>query len=370
MGSDAVSSPAARPPSIYDVAAAAGVAPSTVSRALSKPGRVSFKTAEHVRQVAAALGYRAATRQPSLPGASTSMLAMVVADITNPVFFGMIRGAEGTARHAGYTLLLAETQESEAVERALLERIRSSVDGIILTSSRLSDATIRTVAKTAPLVVLNRLVDQVPSVASDNVKAVKRAVEHLAGTGHQSLTYLAGPEASWADGMRWRGLLEAGHELEIKVRRLGPHLPTLGGGRQAAERWLTAPTTGVVAYNDLVAIGFIRALRERGIDVPGEVSVVGFDDIREAQLVEPRLTTIASPLRSLGSAAVNHLLKTSTIPDRREESVVLPARVVVRQSTGPARSPELATDRSGAEPAPREDNSRQPVSPPARGRRG
>jgi DNA-binding LacI/PurR family transcriptional regulator len=337
MGTDAGTPPPERPPSIYDVATAAGVAPSTVSRALSKPGRVSFRTAEHVRQVAAQLGYRAETRQRRLEGPSTSMLAMVVADITNPVFFGMIRGAERTALHAGYTLVLAETQESETAERALLERIRPSVDGIILTSSRMSDAVIRTVAKTAPIVVLNRLVDQVPSVASDNVKAVKRAVEHLVGVGHRSLTYLAGPEASWADGMRWRGLLEAGHELDIKVRRIGPSLPTLAGGRQAAEQWLTAPTTGVVAYNDLVAIGFLQAMREHGIDVPGEVSVIGFDNIRDAELIQPALTTIASPLRSLGSAAVNHLLKTSLIPQQRgDDSVVLPARVVVRASTGPA----------------------------------
>lgn len=333
--------PAARPPSIYDVAAAAGVAPSTVSRALSKPGRVSFRTAEHVRQVAARLGYRTESRQLSVAGAPTSMLAMVVADITNPVYFGMIRGAERTALHAGYTLLLAETQESEAAERALLERLRPLVDGIILTSSRMSDAEIRTLAKTARLVVLNRLVDQVPSVASDNVRAVKRAVEHLASDGHRMLTYLAGPEASWADGMRWRGFLEAGHELEVKVRRIGPHLPTLGGGRQAADQWVSAPTTGVLAYNDLVAIGFILRLKELGFEVPGDVSVIGFDDIRDAELVQPPLTTIASPLRSLGSAAVNHLLKTSVLPHQRtHNSVVLPARVVLRQSTGPVRMRE------------------------------
>ena len=95
--------------------------------------------------------------------------------------------------------------------------------------------------------VLNRLVDQVPSVASDNIRAVKRAVEHLAQNGHRRLSYLAGPEASWADGMRWRGVLEAGHELDISVRRIGPHPPTPAGGRQAAEAWLRHPTTGVIA---------------------------------------------------------------------------------------------------------------------------
>jgi DNA-binding LacI/PurR family transcriptional regulator len=327
----------ARPPSIYDVAAAAGVAPSTVSRALSKPGRVSFRTAEHVREVAARLGYRTELRNRRVEGPSTSMLAMVVADITNPVFYGMIRGAERTAVHAGYTMVLVETQESEEAEHALLTRILPSVDGVVLTSSRLSDAAIRGVAKIAPLVVLNRLVDQVPSVASDNVRAVKRAVEHLVGYGHRSLSYLAGPDASWASGMRWRGLLEAGHELDVTVRRLGPHLPTLNGGRQAAEAWLASPTTGVVAYNDLVAIGFMQAVAQAGVRVPQDVSVVGFDNIRDAALVQPPLTTIASPLVSLGSAAVNHLLATSRVATERDSAVVLPARLVLRGSTGPVR---------------------------------
>ena len=334
MGS-AGTAPPDRPASIYDVAAAAGVAPSTVSRALSKPGRVSFRTGEHVRRVAAELGYRAGTPRRELPATSTSMLAMLVADITNPVFAGLIRGAERTAQHAGFTLLLAETQESEEVERALVERLQPAVDGIVLTSSRMTDRAIRTVAKTGPVVVVNRVVDQVPSVASDNLQAVHRAVAHLVAGGHRSLAYLAGPEASWADEMRWRGVLEAGRDLDLKVRRLGPHLPTLQGGRQAAERWLARPTSAVLAYNDLVAIGFLRAVLQAGLAVPGDVSVVGFDNIRDAQLVEPALTTIASPLMSLGSAAVNHLLKTATSAGGRAGSVVLPARLVLRHSTGP-----------------------------------
>jgi DNA-binding LacI/PurR family transcriptional regulator len=323
--------------SIYDVARAAGVSAATVSRALSKPGRVSFATAEHVRAVAAQLGYRARLAERSRPdNRRTAMLAMVVADITNPVFYGMIRGAERTAGHAGYTMLLVETQESERTERAVVERLLPSVDGVVLASSRLDDGTIRTFAKQSPIVVLNRLVYQVPSVAADHIRAVKRVAEHLAADDHRSITYLSGPEASWANGMRWRGLLEAGHELHIKVRRIGPYVPTMSGGRQAAEQWLKTPTTGVVAYNDLVAIGFLQTVRNAGVDVPRDVSIVGFDNIPDASLVRPGLTTIAAPLLSLGSAAVNHLLKTSALPTRRDESVILPARVVVRSSTGPA----------------------------------
>ncbi|MFT4165926.1 MAG: LacI family DNA-binding transcriptional regulator [Microlunatus sp.] len=329
-------SPGGKQVTIYDVAAAAGVAPSTVSRALSKPGRVSFRTAEHVRQVAAELGYRTESRQRSTFGEPSRLLAMVVADITNPVFYGMIRGAERTARHEGYELLLVETQESREVEQSLLERLGSVADGIILTSSRLSDTQILAVTKKVPLVVLNRLVHQVPSVVTDNRQATTRAAGHLAGLGHRRITYLAGPEASWVDGARWRGLVEAGRQLDLGLRRTGPHLPTPAGGREAAAVWLDHPTSSVVAYNDLIAIGFIQALHEAGVDVPGQVSVVGFDNIRDSELVTPQLTTVAAPLVSLGSAAVRHLLKIAMLPTRTDESVVLPARLVVRASTGPA----------------------------------
>lgn len=330
--------PPDRPPSIYDVAKAAGVAASTVSRALSKPGRVSFRTAEHVRRVAAELRYRTEQTERSIDRGKTSMLAMIVADITNPVFFGLIRGAERTASHAGYSLVLAETQESPESEAAVVDRVLGAVDGVILTSSRMSDGAIRGLAKRVPVVVLNRLVDQVPSVASDNIRAVKRAAEHLAEHGHRAVTYLAGPEASWADGMRWRGLLEASHELDLKLRRIGPLLPTIGGGGQAAEQWLENPTSAVLGYNDLLAIGFTQRVQQSGRRVPRDVSVIGFDNIRDAGLVSPGLTTTAAPLVSLGSAAVNHLFKTGIIPARSRDRVLLPCRLIVRGSTGPARS--------------------------------
>ncbi len=326
-------------PTIYDIARVAGVAPSTVSRALSKPGRVSFKTAQRVREVASELGYRADRLERELTTRGTTMLALVVADISNPVFFGIIRGAEQAAVESGFTMLVVETQESEEREQDTLRRVAPVVDGLVLASSRLPDAAIRAAAKVTPLVVVNRMVAQVASVASDNVHAMKKAVEHLVGHGHVSIGYLAGPEASWADGMRWRGLREAALELDLKVRRYGPVQPTIRGGAAAADQWLTQPTTAVVAYNDLVAIGFLHAVQAAGRSVPGDVSVVGFDNIVDAALVSPRLTTIAAPLVSLGSAAVHHLLRGTRTgdPTVSSEPVLVPARLVVRRSTGPRR---------------------------------
>lgn len=322
-------------PTIYDVARIAGVATSTVSRALSQPGRVSYRTAERVRGVAQAIGYQALKVERELPEQRTGLLAMVVADISNPVFHGMIRGAERTATYAGSTMVVVETQESAPGEEEALRRLIPVVDGIVLTSSRMSDAAIRSVAKRRATVVLNRMVGQVASVATDNIRAVKRAAEELSAAGHDTITYLSGPEASWSDGMRWRGLREAGYELDMVVRRIGPSLPTMRGGASAAVEWLKSPTSAVIGYNDLTAIGFVQTVMAAGYRVPEDVSVIGFDNILDAALVWPRLSTVAAPLLSLGSAAVNHLLNRGRREVEQSEPVLLPARLVVRDSTGP-----------------------------------
>lgn len=193
-------------PTICDVARLAGVAPSTVSRALSKPGRVSFRTAEHIREVAKGIGYRARRIEPGPVARGQNLIAVLVADIANPVLVGLVRGAERATTEHGVTLLLIETQESEDAEQTAVARLASVVDGMVLTSSRLTDRAIRAAARTVPLVVLNRSVPEVVSVTSDNVRAIKKAGEHLVGLGHREICYLAGPAASWADGDRWRGL--------------------------------------------------------------------------------------------------------------------------------------------------------------------
>ena len=264
-----ITMPGQAEPTIYDVARVAGVAPSTVSRALSKPGRVSYKTAEHVRRVAEELGYRTGRMERAVSARGTGMLAILVADIANPVFFGVIRGAERAATGSGFTMLIVETQESQQAEQDALTRLLPFVDGVILGASRMGDAAIRTLAKTKPVLVLNRAVGEVPSVSVDDVHAIKKATEHLVGLGHTSVSYLAGPTASYADGMRWRGLREAGLELRLAVRRLGPFVPTIRGGAAAAEQWLARPTSGVIAYNDLMAIGFLQGVVAAGRSVPG-----------------------------------------------------------------------------------------------------
>ncbi len=326
-----------RPPTIYDVARAVGVSPSTVSRAFSRPGRVNAGTAERIRAVAHDLGYRVRPLARA-PVARTSMLALVVADATNPFHFDIIRGAQDAAAQAGYTVLLTDTRESDRLERQALERTLPMVEGIVLASSRMSDSTIRVTAKQRPMVVLNRVVTGVPSVVTDISGGARRAVQHLRGLGHDGFTYVAGPEASWTDGMRWRELREATRGSGPRARRIGPYPPTLEGGGAAGRALRAEPATAVVAYNDLLAIGLMGELIGHGHRIPDDLSVIGFDDIFGAQLVTPGLTTVAAPLYQIGSTAVGHLL--AVLGGARPQTgapLVVPTSLVRRRSTGPRR---------------------------------
>jgi LacI family repressor for deo operon, udp, cdd, tsx, nupC, and nupG len=321
-------------PTIYDVARECGVAASTVSRAFARPGRVKAETEARIRAAAQRLGYRANPLARALPTGKTGIIALLVGDITNPVNFEIILGGEAAAGDAGYTMVLADARESPHTERGAIERVVPTVEGLVLSSSRISDSAIRAAAQQRPTVIVNRAFPDVPCVVTDHGRGMRRAVEHLCELGHSSLTYLAGPEASWADGMRWRATREACHELGLRVRRLGPYPPTIAGGLAAAEDLRRAPTTGVLAYNDLLALGLIRGLSHIGVRVPRDVSVVGFDNIFGADFCSPALTTVAAPLRALGTAAVQHLVAQlrGTTP-RTGGPTVLPVQLVVRGST-------------------------------------
>lgn len=326
-----------QPVTIYDVAEAAGVAPSTVSRALSRPGRVSARTAAKVRQVASDLGYQRSPTAPALTNIPSRLLVMSVADIGNPVFVEVTRGAEAAAEEAGYTLLLLDSRESSERER-LLEQFLPAVDGVVLTSPRLSDSAIRMIAKQRPVVVLNRVVRGLPSVLTDASRGARRAAEHLGSLGHEEVTYLAGPEESWTDGMRWRSLQEAGLELSLRATRVGPIMPTVRGGFEAAKHWARNPTTAVVAFNDVMAIGFIRGLASLGLRVPGDVSVLGFDNSQLGILTSPSLTSVSSPLHEQGVTAVRNLLAIVGGAKPTHKPILLPTKLVPRASTSKATS--------------------------------
>lgn len=315
---------------LSDVAREAGVAISTVSRALSRPERVSAGTSEQVREVARRLGYRPNRIAQALPTGRTGMLAVLLPDITNPHHFGLVRGAEAQARAAGATLVVADTQGGPELETAHVDRLESAVDGFVLVASRLPEPELHALAERRPLVLFNREVAGLPSVATDSADGARQVVEHLVALGHGSIAYLAGPRAAWSDGRRWRGLSEAAAAAGADVVRCGPFPPTLEAGPAAADVGLGAGATALVAFNDLLAIGVLRRLEERGVAVPEQMSVVGFDDIFGADFCSPPLTTVAAPVGDAGRRLVD-VLQAGRDP---APVVTLPTSLRVRASTG------------------------------------
>ena len=325
--------PAGRAATLRDVAREAGVAVSTASRALSKPGRVSERTRERVHAVAADLDYQPNRIARALPSGRTQMLALLVPDITNPHNFGLIRGAEAQARAAGYTLVLGDTQESPQFERALTQRLGSAVDGLVLAASRMTDVDLRELQRRRPVVLFNREVSGFASVVTDSVDGSRQIVEHLVALGHRSIAYLAGPPTSWTDAERWRALSTHAQRTGAAIIRLGPFSPTLEHGSAAADVGMASGATGLVAFDDLLAIGMLRRLEHRGVDVPRAFSVVGYDDIFGADFCHPPLTTVASPAEQAGRSLIDLLLRRQDeLPDLR---IVLPTQLRVRDSTGP-----------------------------------
>jgi len=328
-------------PTIYDVAKAAGVATSTVSRAFSTPGRVSARTREHVLAVAADLGYRPNPHARALLSGRHHTIAMVVSDITNPHYFELIRGAELRAKASEYTLVLVNAEESPRIEYAQIQRLISSVDGFVLAASRLLDENLRRIADQRPVVLMSRQVPGLASVVLDHVQGCRRVVEHLASLGHRELVYLAGPRNSWMAKIRWAAIRAATKDLGLRARRIGPFTPKVSQGGAAADGALHAGATGIIAHNDLLAIGVAQRLAQRSVGVPGEVSIVGFDDIFAADLCTPSLTTLGGAHADVGRAAVEILL--DVVGPARVQApppqVVLPTELVIRDSTGPRRDP-------------------------------
>ncbi|WP_308465478.1 LacI family DNA-binding transcriptional regulator [Rathayibacter soli] len=329
-------------PTIYDIARLAGVNPSTVSRALSKPGRISAKTEKLIQDAAETLHYRVNPMARALPTGHTNTLGLIVADITNPVFFPFIRGAERAAAQAGYTLVLAESHESGELEIETASRIEQSVDGLVLVATRSSDNQIRELADRKPLVVVNRRIEGVDTLVADSEPGIDQALDLIATFGHRSLAYLSGPADSWMNTARWRLILAKARQRGMTIVEIGPGAPTLEGGRDAYERIMACGASAVLAYNDLMAIGLLRALQENGQRVPERLSIIGCDDIFGSDFTAPPLSTIRTPLGALGELAVLRTLERvagaqhDASAARADALAPLATELIVRGSTGPA----------------------------------
>lgn len=343
---------AARPITMREVATRAGVAVSTVSRVMSSPDRISADTRDRVLRAARELGYRTAPRAVGVGlGArvdGVGSVAVLVADITNPFYFDLIRGAQERLRTSGYTQLLIDTEESAAVEESYLRQFSGAAVGAILAASRLTDAAIAAFARSLPLVTVNRPIPGVSGVIIDTGSGAREAMQHLIDLGHDRICYIAGPDSSWSNRRRWETCQTMAAASGVEIVRIGPFPPRTSSGAAAADALLHVGAAGAIVFNDLIAIGMLQRLTARGVHVPDDVSVVGCDDIFGADFCSPPLTTLTAPIRRAGREATNMLLDTMLGLGHSSRSVTLPVHLTVRESSAP--SPARRSASPGRQP--------------------
>jgi LacI family transcriptional regulator, galactose operon repressor len=334
------------PPTIRDVARAAGVSTATVSRVLAGIGNPRQETAEAVRGAVATLDYRPSGVARSLRMKRTRTLGLIVTDIQNPFFPELVRNADLAARGQGYSILLgsAAYDEHRAMHYLSL-MVDRRVDGLIIASSQVSDESLKwLLSSPVPAVIVNAEASglPVPVITSDNVGGARLAVEHLLGLGHRRIAYVHGPSTYTADAPRAEGFRRACRDAGLPEADT-PEVTGDGlfeGGERAAGELLRGGlrVTAIVCYNDITAIGVLRELRAAHVGVPAEVSVIGVDDIAAAAWVVPALTTVAQQKGEMGRIAVERLVAAIEDPAHAiaAETVHLPMVLRERESTGPA----------------------------------
>jgi DNA-binding LacI/PurR family transcriptional regulator len=333
--------------SIKDIARAAAVSHSTVSRALSDSPLVSAETKARIQHLAREMGYSPDAQARSLVMGRTLTVGLVVTTITDPFIAEVVQAVESTAHERGYSVILATFSSRREREIAAVEMLQSKrVDAVIVTSSRVGAHYLAHIERLrVPVVLINSHSAHTGpytfAVNVDNRHGACVATTHLTDLGHVRIAYVTGAVDHSDDQERLAGYRDA---LQHAGLPFDPALVVAGtgragGGERALPRLLAVqpPPTAVFCYNDLTAIGLMRAAQHTGIAVPRELAVVGFDDIPFASYIDPPLTTVAQPTREMGRQAVEMalvLLESGREPASDLSNVVLQGELVVRESSG------------------------------------
>lgn len=332
-------------PKIKDIAQRLGVSPATVSRALSGTGLVAEPTLSRIREAARAMNYRPNVSARNLRTRRSMAVLMVVRDIGNPFYLEVMKGVEQAAREAGYSVLMGNTENDPDRETEYFDMLRDGhADGMILMTGKLParlDADRSSLAGLPLVVALETIEDSgVPHVQIDNLGASRDAVRHLVGLGHRRIAHIAGPLPEVMATLRrdgWRvAMEEAGLPVPQGYEQRGDYLLHTGQALCSVLCDLPEPPTAIFCANDEMAFGVIHELRRRGLDVPGDVSVVGFDDIYLSEAMFPPLTTVSQPRAAIGREAMSLLLDVIAGGDLAPEPIVMPTTLEIRGTTGPA----------------------------------
>jgi LacI family transcriptional regulator len=337
------STTSSRRPTQNDVAKRAGVSQATVSLVLNNVSNSNIPEETRLRVLKAIdeLAYRPNTLASSLRLGKTQTLGLILPDSANPFFAEVSRSIESAAFEQNYNLILCNTEGD--VERELLYvdvLCSRQVDGIIFVAvGDQSDSLQRVLCKNIPVVMIDRDLPgtQVDAVLTDNRLGGFQATQHLIDLGHRRIGYIAGPSSVTPSAGRGEGYLTALAERNISAEASllsrGDFHPYSGWSAARTMLSLPEPPTAIFAGNDLMAIGALRAITEAGLQVPENISLVGFDNIELASYTNPPLTTVAQPIHEAGRTAVNFLLERIREPNLSFRRVILPTSLIIRNSS-------------------------------------
>ncbi len=323
-----------------DVAQKAGVSIKTVSRVVNDQGEISETTRRRVLTVIDEMGYRPNLIARGLVTQRTHTVGLVVADITNPFFPEVARGVQDVARAQDYNIFLCNSDENQQEElRTLHSLTGQGVDGIIVFPCFQTKNNINNFAEQyRPIIAVNHLNGHpnIGQILTKNNKGAKLAVDYLVGQGHRQIRMLAGLETSPQQVRRVSGFLKAmaAHGLPVLEQQILAGAPTWESGYETALRLLTQEpqVTAIFAYNDLMALGAMKACKKLGRRIPADCAIIGFDDIQLASLVTPPLTTIRLDKYLLGQQAMTRLLEMLDKPESVFPPINLDVELVVRES--------------------------------------
>lgn len=329
---------------IRAVAKKAGVSVATVSRAMKKPDVVSEKTRQKVQEAARELGYRPNMMAQLFRSKKTYSILVLVPDMSNPFFAKVISGIQRAARERGYNVILGNTLDNVETESELAHLLLTNqADGIIQLSARYPlDAQELDSNRSYPIVNCCECVDDdsMPTVRLDNREAAKAIVRYLTGLGHKRIGVITGPPESPLTAERLEGcrlaLEEQGLPFDERLTVEGDY--SLDAGEKGVRTLLSrgeAPTA-VFCFNDEMAMGAMRGIKQAGLMVPADISVAGFDDLPYSRYMEPALTSVRQPSEEFGPATVRQLFRLMEGETVRRRHELLPFELAIRASTGPA----------------------------------
>jgi LacI family transcriptional regulator len=326
---------------IAEVAKIAGVSVSTVSHVLNKTRYVSPEKVRRVTDVVAAVGYTPNTLARSLKLATTETVGLVISAISNPYFSDIICAVESECSRRGLIVFLCDSEENSDKELAIVQQLHQRrVDGIILAPSATPQRSLSyLIAKSLPCVLVDRLVDdRFDQVGIDNAAAIGQLVEHAAALGHRRIGFIAGQPGFATTRERIAAFNMA---MEERALLVPPTYVSMGNGDTAAAAAsahhllaLPTPPTAIIAGNNLAMIGIMRAVCEKGLRIPAELSVLGIDDFEWADYFQPRLTLMAQPCADLGRRAADMLIERIADPAGARRTVHLSPSLRVRESCG------------------------------------